>query len=86
MPYNYSKTLGCSRAWTEVDGVHSLLCMKSSIMYVLYNYVCDPEDIWRPPTSYGVHALLFLGLHPCQWPCHQRLVFTASCNNWNSND
>ena len=26
---------GCSRAWMEADGVHSLLSMKSSVMYAL---------------------------------------------------
>jgi len=24
-----------------------------------------PSDVWRPPTSYGVHQLPFLGQHPC---------------------
>jgi len=29
-------------------------------------YFCDTADVWRPPTSYGVHPLLFLGLHSCR--------------------
>ena len=48
---------GYSWAWTEVDGVHILLCMKWSILYVLCAFVTLQTS--------GVHPLLFLGIHLC---------------------
>src|SRR6218665_1002013 len=55
---------GCSRAWTEGDGVHSLLCMNLSIMYILCTFV-------TLQTSCGIHPFLCLRLHPCpQVTCH----------------
>src|SRR6218665_3110444 len=52
---------GCSRAWTKVDGVHTFLCMKISILYVLCTFLALQTSgalLWRPPTS-------FSRLHPC---------------------
>jgi len=45
-----------SRARTEVDSVHTLLNMKLSISYFLSQFVTLQTDVWRPLTSYGVHA------------------------------
>jgi len=57
--------LGLSWAWTEVDGIHSLLCKKLSAMYVLCTFVT--ARVWRPPTSFGIHILNFLWLRPWLW-------------------
>jgi len=69
----------CSRAWTEVDGVHSLLCLKWSVMcmYVLCTFVTLRKS--------GVHPLLmasthfFLGLHPCLLPDPEILSMRVIC-------
>src|SRR6218665_1939112 len=41
---------GCSRAWTKVDGVHTFLCMKISILYVLFTFLALQTS--------GAHPLL----------------------------
>jgi len=50
-PWKTRGKQGCSRAWTEVDGVHKLLCMKRSILYVLCTFLTLQTS--------GVHPLLF---------------------------
>src|SRR6218665_406162 len=49
---------GCSRAWMKVDGVHTFLCKKISILYVLCIFLAL-QTSGAHQTSYGVHPLLF---------------------------
>src|SRR6218665_1326803 len=46
---------GCSRAWTKVDGVHTFLCMKISILYVLFTFLALQTS--------GAHPLLMASTH-----------------------
>jgi len=46
---------GCNRAWTKVDGVHSLLCMKWAVMLFICTLVTLQES--------GVHTLLMASIH-----------------------
>jgi len=45
----------CSRGWTEEDCVHSLLCTKGFIMYVLYTFLALQTS--------GVHPILMASTH-----------------------
>jgi len=52
---------GRGRRWTA----STLTSLCEMIRYrVRFMYVCDLARVWRPPTPYGVHTLLGLGLHP----------------------
>jgi len=53
--------------WPRVDGGERrpLASVYEMIRYVRFMYVCDRVRVWRSPTSYGVHARLFWGLHLC---------------------
>src|SRR6218665_847405 len=46
---------GCSRAWTKVDGVHTFLCKKISILYVLCTFLALQTS--------GAHPLLMASTH-----------------------
>ena len=55
------------------------------IRYGRLTYVWDLARVWRPPNSYGVHTLLFLGLHP-YWNgfvLHQRRSSAEVTMPWN---
>src|SRR6218665_3598524 len=56
-PATRGRVVRRGRSWMASTHLYEL------IHYVRFMSICDLADVWCPPTSYGVHTLLCLGLY-----------------------